>query len=80
MSQVNFDAPEHDHKRKHMRRALFLGEMEHVVPWKPPLDLVEPFHSIAGRKRQPYLVETVRRVRLMRSGSGLSDPTMQEAP
>jgi IS5 family transposase len=44
MSQMSFGDAEYAVKRKQTRREVFLAEMEQVVPWKPLLDLIEPFY------------------------------------
>jgi hypothetical protein len=41
---------------KKTRRALFLEEMEQVVPWKALCSLVEPHHPKAGNGRRPVRV------------------------
>ena len=79
MSQMSFGDAEYAGKRKQTRREVFLAEMEQVVPWKPLLNLIEPFYPVAGRGRHPYPLETMLRVHLMQNWFGLSDPAMEEA-
>jgi transposase, IS5 family len=79
MSQMSFGDAEYAGKRKQTRREVFLSEMEQVVPWKPVLNLIEPFYPVAGRGRHPYPLETMLRVHLMQNWFGLSDPAMEEA-
>jgi IS5 family transposase len=79
MSQMSFGDAEYAGKRKQTRREVFLAEMEQVVPWKPLLNLIEPFYPLAGRGRHPYPLETMLRVHLMQNWFGLSDPAMEEA-
>ena len=79
MSQLTFGDAEYAGKRKKTRREVFLEEMEQVVPWKPLLNLIEPFYPQAGRGRHPYPLETMLRVHLMQNWFGLSDPAMEEA-
>src|SRR5574340_1108971 len=79
MSQLTFGDAEYAGKRKKTRREVFLEEMEQVVPWKPLLNLIEPFYPLAGRGRHPYPLETMLRVHLMQNWFGLSDPAMEEA-
>ena len=38
---------------KPTRRATFLAEMEHVVPWRELCALIEPFYPKAGKGRTP---------------------------
>ena len=42
--QGSFSQAEYASKKKQTRRDKFLAEMEQVVPWKPLLDLIEPFY------------------------------------
>jgi IS5 family transposase len=53
MSQLTFGDVAYASKRKKRRRELFLEEMEQVVPWKSPLNLIEPFYPMAARGRHP---------------------------
>ena len=79
MTQLTFGDAEYAGKGKTTRREVFLAEMDHVVPWKSLLGLIEPFYPLAGRGRQPYPLETMLRVHLMQNWFGLSDPGMEEA-
>ena len=79
MSQLTFGDAEYLGKRKRTRRAIFLGEMEQVIPWDALLALIEPVYPKAGRGRPPYLLATMLRVHLMQNWFGLSDPGMEEA-
>jgi len=38
---------------KTTRRAVFLDEMDRVVPWPPLCSLIEPFYPKPGNGRQP---------------------------
>jgi len=48
--------------RKKTRRALFLEEMEQVVPWAELCALIEPFYPKAGNGRPPVGVERMLRI------------------
>lgn len=53
--QLTFGDAEGLGQRKKTRRELFLNEMDHVVPWKRLLALIEPHYPLTGRRgRQPY--------------------------
>jgi len=47
---------------KKTRRALFLEEMEQVVPWGKLCGLIEPYYPKAGNGRQPVGVERMLRI------------------
>lgn len=80
MTQLTFGDAEYSGKRKQTRREVFLAEMEHVVPWKAPLALIEPHYPKAGRPgRQPYKLDTMLRIHLLQQWYALSDPVMEEA-
>jgi IS5 family transposase len=55
--------------------------MEAVVPWKAPIDLIEPQYPKAGSKggRPAYQLETMLRIHLMQQWYDLSDPAMEDA-
>src|SRR6202521_4666090 len=64
---------------KKTRRALFLEEMEQVVPWKELCSLVDPHYPKAGNGRRPVGVERMLRVYFLRQWFSLSDPAVEEA-
>src|SRR5450432_4238679 len=61
------------------RRALFLEEMEQVVPWRELCALIEPFYPKAGNGRPPVGVERMLRIYLLQQWFNLSDPAVEEA-
>ena len=69
MDQMRFGDAEYTAKKKTTRREVFLAEMHKVVPWDSLLKVIAPFYPVAGRGRRPYTVQTMLRVRLMRTGS-----------
>ncbi|MBP5059555.1 IS5 family transposase [Pseudomonas chlororaphis] len=78
--QLTFGDAEGLGKRKQTRGEIFLGEMEHVVPWKSLLALIEPYYPISGRRgRPPYAMATMLRIHLLQQWYALSDPAMEEA-
>src|SRR5271167_1846494 len=64
---------------KKTRRALFLEEMEQVVPWAQLCALIEPFYPKAGNGRPPVGVERMLRVYFLQQWFNLSDPAVEEA-
>ncbi len=55
--------------------------MKAVVPWKPLLDLIEPYCPKASPRggRPAYRLETMLRLHLMQQWYDLSDPAMEDA-
>ena len=64
---------------KKTRRALFLDEMEQVVPWSKLCGLIEPHYPQAGNGRQPVGVERMLRIYFLQQWFNLSDPAVEEA-
>src|SRR6202790_259743 len=64
---------------KKTRRALFLEEMEQVVPWGKLCSLVEPHYPKAGNGRRPVGVERMLRIYFLQQWFNLSDPAVEEA-
>ena len=64
---------------KKTRRALFLEEMEQVVPWAEWSALSEPVYPKAGPGRPPVGVERMLRLSFLQQGFNLSDPAVEEA-
>ena len=65
--------------RKKTRRAIFLEEMEQVVPWRGLCALVEPHYPKAGNGRPPVGVERMLRIYFLQQWFNLSDPGVEEA-
>jgi IS5 family transposase len=42
--QLGFGDYEQSIAKKQTKRERFLAEMDHVVPWQPLIDLIEPFY------------------------------------
>ena len=61
------------------RRAIFLEEMEQVVPWRKLCGLVEPHYPKAGNGRPPVGVERMLRTYFLQQRFNLSDPAVEEA-
>ena len=64
---------------KPTRRATFLAEMEHVVPWRELCALIEPFYPKAGKGRTPVGLERMLRIYFLQQWFNLSDPAAEEA-
>lgn len=64
---------------KKTRRAVFLEEMEQVVPWSELCALIEPVYPKAGNGRQPVGVERMLRIYFLQQWFNLSDPAVEEA-
>ena len=63
---------------KKTRRAVFLEEMEQVVPWKKLCALVEPHYPKPGNGRPPVGVERMLRIYFLQQWFNLSDPAVEE--
>src|SRR6266702_5922112 len=61
------------------RRAIFLEEMEQVVPWRELCALVEPHYPKPGKGRRPVGVERMLRIYFLQQWFNLSDPAVEEA-
>ena len=64
---------------KKTKRALFLEEMEQVVPWGELGALIEPYYPKAGNGRPPVGVERMLRIYFLQQWFNLSDPGVEEA-
>src|SRR3989442_15551319 len=64
---------------KKTRRALFLEEMEKVVPWAKLCALIEPHYPKAGNGRPPVGGERMLRIYFLQQWFNLSDPAVEEA-
>jgi len=64
---------------KKTKRALFLEEMDLVIPWRELCSLIEPHYPKAGKGRPPLGVERMLRVYFLQQWFNLSDPAVEEA-
>jgi IS5 family transposase len=64
---------------KKTKRALFLEEMDQVVPWGKLCALIEPYYPKAGNGRPPKELEQMLRVYFLQQWFNLSDPAVEEA-
>ena len=63
---------------KKTRRAIFLEEMEQVVPWRELCGLIEPHYPKPGNGRPPVGVERMLRIYFLQQWFNLSDPAVEE--
>src|SRR5947208_574527 len=61
------------------RRAIFLEEMEQVVPWRELCGVVAPHYPKPGNGRPPVGVERMLRIYFLQQWFNLSDPGVEEA-
>ena len=64
---------------KKTKRALFLEEMDQVVPWAELSLVIEPYYPKAGNGRPPVGIERMLRVYFLQQWFNLSDPGVEEA-
>src|SRR5467141_3398139 len=63
---------------KKTRRAIFLEEMEQVVPWRGVCALIEPHYPKPGNGRPPVGVERMLRIYFLQQWFNLSEPAPDE--
>jgi IS5 family transposase len=64
---------------KKTRRAMFLEEMEQVVPWARLCALIEPHYPQRGNGRRPKELEQMLRIYFLQQWFNLADPAVEEA-
>ena len=64
---------------KKTKRALFLEEMEQVVPWAKLCGRIEPHYPKGSNGRPPVGVERMLRIYFLQQWFNLSDPAVEEA-
>ena len=79
MKQLTLAAVGFERYAKTTRRAVFLTEMEGVVPWVALCALIEPFYPKPGNGRPPVGGEQMLRVYFLQQWFNLSDPAVEEA-
>ena len=65
--------------KRRTRKAVFLDEMNLVVPWAELLALIAPHAPRAKTGRPPFELETMLRIHFIQQWFGLSDLAMEEA-
>ena len=61
------------------RKAIFLDEMERVVPWRELVGLIAAASPVAATGRPPFAHESMLRIHFLQQWFGLSDLAMEEA-
>jgi IS5 family transposase len=61
------------------RKAIFLEQMDRVVPWSRLVDLIAPHYPAGRTGRPPFEIETMLRTHFLQQWFNLSDPAMEEA-
>jgi IS5 family transposase len=79
MKQLTLATVGFERYAKTTRRAVFLAEMERVVPWSALCALIEPFYPKPGNGRPPVGVERMLRIYFLQQWFNLSDPAVEEA-
>jgi IS5 family transposase len=79
MKQTTFAEGTFDRFKKPTRRAVFLAEMERVVPWAELVALIEPVYPKPGNGRPPVGLERMLRIYFLQQWFNLSDPAAEEA-
>jgi len=79
MKQTTLSAVSFDLYSKTTRRAMFLADMDRVVPWATLCALIEPFYPKAGNGRPPVGLERMLRIYFLQNWFHLSDPAVEEA-
>jgi len=64
---------------KKTRRAIFLEEMEQVVPWAKLCGLIEPHYPKPGNGRRPKELAQMLRIYFLQQWFNLADPAVEEA-
>ena len=79
MKQLTLAMAGFERYAKTTRRAVFLAEMERIVPWSALCALIEPFYPKPGNGRPPVGVERMLRIYFLQHWFNLSDPGVEEA-
>ncbi len=79
MKQMTLSSGRFERYGKTTRRAAFLAEMNHVVPWAKLCAVVEPVYPKAGNGRPPIGLERMLRIYFLQQWFNLSDPGVEEA-
>ncbi len=79
MKQMTLSTTGFDKYAKTTRRAVFLSEMQRVVPWTKLTALIEPVYPKPGNGRPPVGLERMLRIYFLQHWFNLSDPAVEEA-
>jgi IS5 family transposase len=79
MRQITFAAAGFERYAKTTRRAVFLAEMDQVVPWRRLCALISPYYPKPGNGRPPIPLERMLRIHFLQAWFNLSDPAAEGA-
>ena len=79
MQQLTLASTGFEKHSKQTRRALFLAEMERVVPWPELCAPIEAHYSDGASGRPPVGLERMLRIYFLQQWFNLSDPAVEEA-
>jgi len=79
MKQLTLATASFERYAKTTRRAVFLAEMERVMPWSALCGLIAPVYPKPGNGRPPVGVERMLRIYFLQQWFNLSDPAVEEA-
>ena len=79
MKQLTLATAGFERYSKTTRRAVFLAEMERVVPWPALCGLIEPVYPKPGNGRPPVGVGRMLWIYFLQQWFNLSDPAVEEA-
>jgi IS5 family transposase len=79
MRQLSLATAGFEKHGKTTRRAVFLAEMDRVVPWAELCAVVEPHYPKPGKGRRPVGLERMLRLHFLQQWFNLSDPAAEEA-
>ena len=64
---------------KKTRKQVLLQQMDQVVPWAAPVELIAPCYPEGLKGRPPFSLMTMLRTHFLQQWFSLSDPAMEEA-
>ena len=76
--QPTFADLEYRHKKRRIRREVFLERMECLIPWETLEERIRPHYFKAERGRRPYSLSVMLRVHVVQLCYNLSDPGMED--
>ncbi len=77
--QMSFANTGFERYAKATKRAIFLDEMDRIMPWKELCSVIAPFYSKGEIGRPPIELERMLRIHFLQQWFNLSDPAAEEA-
>jgi IS5 family transposase len=77
--QISFSNATFDRYAKTTRRAVFLSEMDRIVPWERLRKIVEPYYPRGDAGRPPIDLTLMLRIHFLQHWFNLSDPAAEES-